>query len=445
MRNHREQPSGSLFFRIMFQLSVSLILLATVLTALQVNNQFGALNKFHLAQGQWIFTSLGEKLRNSFQDIQSDENLASVDRNLKAQMSFYNLSEVSLFDYLKKKPANPKDFWGPEDLMQIEKCLIDNRRDGKPYRITLNKETKHLIAYLPFILDNDSGIYIARASIPVSDFKQAVSQSRSYLLLMVGFIIFAGAFIGYNLSKSIIKPVRALNRASQEIIRGNLGKKVYIETGDELEVLANTFNHMSLTLEEMQKKAIDANPLTQLPGNQGIFNQLKNRIFERQKFVLFHIDLDRFKVFNDHYGLAQGDKAIQYTSDLLKSCVAEKGAHDDYIGHQGGDDFVVITRPQKAEQLAQAICDRFDKEVVPKLYTAEDIKRGTTRHMDRRHYTETGEERQIDFPLLAVSVAGVSTAKKDLADYFQCMNLAAEMKKEAKKNVKSSYIINESF
>lgn len=444
MKNPKEHhPSeGALFSRIMLQLTLPLFLLATLLTALQVNTQFRFINKLHLVQGQSTFSSIGEKF-SEFPDIENEQDLKKFTRKVKSLQDIYNLSEIGLYDYLKRTPVLGE--WEPFDLEQVEKSMLQKKEGGKSYMAAINKDTKQLIAYIPVVQPDSNNIFIIRAAIGLSDFKEAARQSRDYLIIMMVFILIVGSIIGINMSNSIVKPIRLLNLASGELIRGKLGKQVSVHTGDEIEVLANTFNHMSSSLEEMQKKAIDANPLTGLSGNQGIFKELKKRIFERQKFVLFHVDLDRFKVFNDHYGLAKGDEAIKNTAELLKRCVAEKGAHDDYLGHQGGDDFVVITRPQKAEALAQTICQRFDAEVVPSVYSKEDVERGFTLHLDRRFFTETGQERTVEFPLLAISLAGISTAKKDLADYFQCMNMAAEIKREVKKNVKSSYIIQENF
>ena len=84
-----------------------------------------------------------------------------------------------------------------------------------------------------------------------------------------------------------------------------------------------------------------------------------------------------------------------------------------------------------------------DSEVVASLYVKEDLERGYTLHLDRRRQAETGEEVMRQFPLLSVSLAGVSTAKKDYADYFDFFNVVSEVKKEVKKVIKSSYLIRE--
>ncbi len=442
---HPKQLKKSLFIRIVLQLTIPLILLATLLTALQVSIQLISLNKINQTESRWIFSAFDQKIRDEFKSSKSENDMLRLDQRCKSNLSEFNVSEISFFNYLKNSPVNSNDTWTSFDLKEIEKAILKSNQDDKKHHVAVNRQTRQLSAYIPLSHPDSDSIYIARATILLSDFKTAINKSQAYLTFMFLSILIVGIIMGYGFSNSIIRPIELLSRASRNIALGKLGEKVTIRTGDELEILAQTFNEMSQALQEMKKNAVDSNPLTGLPGNHAIFHELKKRIFERQKFVLFHADLDRFKVFNDHYGLAKGDEAIRKTAELLKSCMAEKGAQDDYIGHQGGDDYVIITRPNRAQALAEHIVANFDKKVVAGLYAREDIERGYTIHEDRRYYTETGEHRNRNFPLLAISLAGISTAKKDLADFFHCMALVAQIKKEAKKTVVSSFFIKEDF
>jgi hypothetical protein len=113
------------------------------------------------------------------------------------------------------------------------------------------------------------------------------------------------------------------------------------------------------------------------------------------------------------------------------------------VGHQGGDDFVAITKPSHADAVAKYVCEGFDREVLSSLYPKEDFERGYTMQIDRRRLAETGQEILAKFPLIAISLAGVSNAKRDFADYFDCLNRAAQVKKEVKKTMTSSYMIIE--
>ena len=98
----------------------------------------------------------------------------------------------------------------------------------------------------------------------------------------------------------------------------------------------------------MKEKAENANPLTKLPGNIVIQEMVEERIKKDKKFVLIYSDLDNFKAFNDTYGVHAGDKAIMLTADIMREAIAVEGAEDDFIGHEGGDDFLLLTVPERA-------------------------------------------------------------------------------------------------
>ncbi len=431
-----------LFARIVLRLTLPLFFLGLIFAGIQLTTQMGSLNESHRLEGQWAFSNVYTNL------LAETENTAALSPNSSLQNTLgnlardYHLLNIGIFDALQERPLFESSFpWGPADLSAIQKSLRE-KKTGTAYSIELNKETRQLIAYMP--LPSASGsLYIARAILPLAGIREALEKSALTLVILFFAIFITGIFISIGLAKSIINPIRILNKASREMMEGRLGMHVDIKTGDEIEELAHTFNQMSDAMRDMKAHAEDANPLTGLPGNKSIFSELRKRIHERQKFVAFHVDLDRFKIFNDHYGLAKGDMAIVKTAGLLKKIVTAKENSSDFFGHQGGDDFMVITQPKRAEGLGAEICKRFDAEVVRDLYSREDMERGHTLHLDRRRQAETGETVMREFPLLSISVAGVSSAKKDFADYLECMNLLSEVKKEVKKIVTSSYLVRE--
>ncbi|WP_243113789.1 diguanylate cyclase [Desulfofundulus salinus] len=94
-----------------------------------------------------------------------------------------------------------------------------------------------------------------------------------------------------------------------------------------------------------------ANPLTGLPGNIAIEQELSRRAREDEDCAVIYLDLDHFKSYNDRYGFESGDQVILFTAALLSSVVKKFGAKNDFIGHIGGDDFIIITVPEKAEIL----------------------------------------------------------------------------------------------
>lgn len=433
----------SLFSRIILRLTLPLFFLGTIFTATQLTNQIKALNELHRFEGQWAFPSIYQSMIEKMGDSEKLKTDGTLQNHLRDLSLRYPIADLGIFDALEERPLFESSLpWGEADRSAIQESLREQKK-GAPYFIKVNKKARQLLAYMPLSSADSPQIYIARAVLPLAGIKEALAKSAFTLGAMVFFIFITGIIIAVGLARSIIHPIRVLNEAAREMMSGRLGLHVAIKTGDEIEELAHTFNKMSDAMREMKLRAEDSNPLTGLPGNKSIFAELQKRIHERQKFVFFHADLDRFKVFNDHYGLAKGDLAIKKTAEILRKVVGERGNPDDFFGHQGGDDFVVITRPNRAEALGAEICQRFNSEVVPALYSKEDFQRGFTLHIDRRRQAETGEEVMRQFPLLSVSLAGVSSAKKDFADYLECMNVVSEVKKEVKKKIESCYFIQE--
>ncbi len=430
----------------MFWLSLPLFLLGVIFTGVQLTNQIHALNQIYQVRSEYTFKNIQEILSPVFANPETFENLPEFKNLLQKTSRHYQVTDMDVFSVIDNQPlftdmASP---WNKFDYGAIEDNLSKNKKNSRnAFSVYVNKVTRQLTAYIPFHGRTENEIYMLRVTYPLSDIWRALAASRWALGIMLFMIFLTGFAISQGLARSIVRPIIILNEATREIMRGDLGRHVHIQTGDEIQALAETFNQMSDALKEMQKKAVDANPLTGLPGNRGILDQLQKRIFERQKFVMFHADLDRFKVFNDHFGLAAGDKAIKKTADLLRKVSKEKGAADDFVGHIGGDDFVLLTRPQKAKELAETICAAFKQEVVLHLYPKEDYARGSTMQLDRRRQTETGETVIVPFPLLAISLAGISNVKTDFADYSDCMARVAPIKKEVKKVIESSYIIKE--
>lgn len=102
-----------------------------------------------------------------------------------------------------------------------------------------------------------------------------------------------------------------------------------------------------------------ANPLTGLPGNLQIKRELNRRISDASPFVVIYADLDYFKWFNDRFGFQKGDQLIQFTADALQQSVAACGHPHDFVGHIGGDDFIVISAAADGRRLCEEIIRRF--------------------------------------------------------------------------------------
>lgn len=175
-------------------------------------------------------------------------------------------------------------------------------------------------------------------------------------------------------------------------------------------------------------------PLTGLPGNVRIEEEIDQLVESGREFALLYADLDHFKAYNDHYGFMRGDQVIQATSSLLEDVSREVTGGDAFVGHVGGDDFVLILSPDKATDVAEGIVARFDAEV-PALYDPEDRERGYVEVANRR-----GELQR--FPLLSVSIGIATTEHRAFAHYAEAVAIATEMKTFTKSTAGSSWALD---
>jgi len=178
-----------------------------------------------------------------------------------------------------------------------------------------------------------------------------------------------------------------------------------------------------------------ANPSTRLPGNVAIEQAIRRRIENNLPFAVCYTDLDNFKAYNDTYGFLKGDAVIQQTAHVLLSAVGQSGNPDDFVGHIGGDDFIVITTPERAQQVCAQAIAAFDT-LAPLFYDAETRARGYIDAYDR-------QGRAMRFPLVSLSIAVVSNAYRAVLHLAEVAQRAVELKKRAKEISGSAYVSEE--
>jgi len=181
-------------------------------------------------------------------------------------------------------------------------------------------------------------------------------------------------------------------------------------------------------------RAMDANPLTKLPGNTSIINRIQDLIDRRDDFALAYCDLDHFKSFNDKYGFSRGDEVLMMSARVIVNTIRGFPGVKSFVGHVGGDDFVFIVPADIAEEACKRVVAAFD-DIVPHFYDAEDRERGCIVSTDRQ-----GQVRS--FPLMAVSIAVVFNTGGRLKHYGEASAIAMGLKKKAKENPKSSYVLD---
>jgi diguanylate cyclase (GGDEF)-like protein len=170
-----------------------------------------------------------------------------------------------------------------------------------------------------------------------------------------------------------------------------------------------------------------ANPLTGLPGNQQINRDLNKRLMEQKPFSVVYADLDYFKWFNDRFGFQKGDQLIQYTADILQQSVALCGTPNDFVGHVGGDDFIVISTTNDPELLCQEMIRRFEQGVRC-FYEGEDWE-----------YVEDRYGYRIESQGVTLSLSLVVCRCESPKSLEQISYAAAILKKKAKTHQGSVY------
>ena len=175
-----------------------------------------------------------------------------------------------------------------------------------------------------------------------------------------------------------------------------------------------------------------SNPLTQLPGNVPINQHIDNLLSNHEACYICYCDLDHFKPFNDVYGYAKGDEVIQLTGRILSEiCDAER----DFIGHIGGDDFVLVLRSADCEERCRRALEQFGKEIL-RFFNNDDIERGG--------YVTENRKGQMEFQeIISLSIGAFNAAPEVFKNHLQVSVIAAEVKKKAKAIKGNSFFINQ--
>ena len=168
------------------------------------------------------------------------------------------------------------------------------------------------------------------------------------------------------------------------------------------------------------------NPLSGLPGNTAIFDEIAHRLARAEPFACLYVDLDHFKSFNDRYGFTRGDALIGALAGSIFDTVTAQGCEDCFLGHVGGDDFVVLAGVDAASALAEGIVTRFASRSRD-LHDEPDRASGGYEAPDRRG-------RRIRWSLATVSVGIAMAEPGRFASPAALAQTAAELKTIAKRD-----------
>jgi diguanylate cyclase (GGDEF)-like protein len=252
------------------------------------------------------------------------------------------------------------------------------------------------------------------------------------LLCIVGILL--GILLAMIITRNISGPINLLRLSTKEISEGKFDHLPFIPNRDELGDLSLAFQEMAKRLKRLEEMYLDASPLTHLPGGVAIENITKKRLTEGLPLAFCLLDLANFKSFNDRYGYARGNEVILATARVISDVVSHHGRRDDFVGHIGGDDFVIITLPDSYEKICSAVIEEFDRMIID-FYDSQDRQRSCI-------LGKTRQGKEISFPIMTISIAIVTNQQRKLINYIQVGEIAAEMKNYAKSFSRSIYVVD---
>ena len=279
--------------------------------------------------------------------------------------------------------------------------------------------------------------YIRRQEMLQDVLKQANYQQKTAIrwtivISCTGFLLAVAVapFVTYHTFGAI----RKLQRATHQIAAGDFDYDPQIPAGDEISDLAKDFAQMAARLKVLERMSLDASPLTRLPGNFAIERVLEERLKRGTRFAFCYADLDNFKPFSDHYGYAKGSELLRVTGDLIYAAVKEHGDPEGFVGHVGGDDFVMVIATDRIAPVCEAVIKGFDAEVI-NHFSPEHQKAGGLEGSDRY-----GVHRF--FPITTISIAVIICGGDRYASAVEIARAAAEVKDSAKEAPGSNYLIS---
>jgi GGDEF domain-containing protein len=165
-----------------------------------------------------------------------------------------------------------------------------------------------------------------------------------------------------------------------------------------------------------------ANPLTLLPGNVPINEHIDRLLAANIAFVACYCDLNNFKPFNDTYGYRRGDDMIRLTAKILTGiCDAQR----DFVGHIGGDDFMLLLQSEDWYSRCERVLDQFEAEA-PLLFDEPDRTRGGLVSEDRAG-------NRMLFPITSIAMGAVLVNEGVFSSNLDVSTMATEAKKQAKR------------
>lgn len=359
-------------------------------------------------------------------------------QKVSSTLKVANITDYSIFtenlkliaEYKKSKKIKKSRKVTKTEINAIIRATKEAQFDNRAFSTFTNRKKNKIDIYVPFVYGGEES-FIIKASYDLSEMDKQMTYLYKQVLIIALMVMLIHLISALILTRTLIKPIQELSDYTRLICNGELKSRVNILRNDEIGELARNFNEMAIEIERMQVEAKGSNPLTGLPGNITIAQEIDFRLNAKEEFAIIYVDLDNFKAYNDKYGFTRGDDAILYTRDCLIEAAKSKGNDRTFVGHEGGDDFVVLTTFDNWEVLCQTILQFFDHDV-KQFYNSADSKNESIQSIDR-------QGNKMIFPLMSLTLAVVSNVYRTFSSHVDMVSVAAEVKKRVKKLSGSNY------
>jgi len=217
-------------------------------------------------------------------------------------------------------------------------------------------------------------------------------------------------------------PIEAVSKLATSRSHEHMYTPILVENNEGYVGMVFVHELLEYMTQHRIEQAMNANPLTRLPGNLSIEHEISQRLKQAKDFILCYADLDNFKAFNDRYGYKRGDAMLEMLGDIIKQTLC----CEDFAGHIGGDDFIIILEQRgNWEAVLHAMMHAFSKQSRT-LYDHADTQNGYITSKSR-----TGEIQK--FPLASLSIGAVHCFSGRFASHLEAAEIASELKCKAKK------------
>ncbi len=319
-----------------------------------------------------------------------------------------------------KKADKTKSLWSSEDFA-ITIGEIAQTCPSSPPNITVDKFIK------TFETPEIQGVVLTEEEKPVG----LIMKNKLYYQLgsYYGVSLYYRRPIASLMDKSPLivdsgLPLEAVAQLAMQRKEDNLYDLIIVVKRKRLLGTVSIINLLKHVTNMQIRQAANANALTGLPGNLIIEEKLRQHLKDNSCFSVLYIDIDNFKAFNDKYGFERGDKALLLTAEILNFAIAEFDEEHSFLGHIGGDDFVIITTPANKIAICDRIINSFDERIAA-LYDTED-------QQAEGIVIENRQGIQVKYPLMTVSIGVINSTHHNFISHLEISVIAADLKKKAK-------------